>query len=81
MIFPSPELTKEWKDWARALIKVLSSSQQQQTTSVHSYTVATVPAPQQDGQIVQISDETGGCTLATSLAGVWLRVSDGAPIG
>lgn len=43
-----------------------------------SYTVATVPAATAAGQLIYVSDETGGATLAFSDGTDWRRVADRA---
>jgi len=45
-----------------------------------SYTVATVPSAAQPGQMIFISDETGGATMAFSDGTNWRRITDRAVI-
>jgi hypothetical protein len=49
----------------------------QSALNVTIYTVATVPtATDNEGQIIYVSDETGGATLAFSDGTDWRRVQD-----
>lgn len=42
------------------------------------YTVATLPSDVSEGQVIYVSDETGGATLAFSDGTNWRRVTDRA---
>jgi hypothetical protein len=45
-----------------------------------SFTVATVPSAAQPGQMIYVSDETGGATMAFSDGSNWRRITDRAVI-
>lgn len=45
-----------------------------------SFTVETVPSPVQPGQMIYVSDETGGATMAFSDGANWRRITDRAVI-
>lgn len=80
MIWPSPTNYSDWKAWAVQLLKILQRTDEKPVAKTRIYTVADVPPPIEDGMVIGVSDEIGGSTLAFSLNGEWLRVSDGAPI-
>lgn len=44
--------------------------------SAKAYTVATLPSAEVAGQIIYVSDESGGAVLAFSDGTDWLRVTD-----
>ena len=45
-----------------------------------SFTVATVPSATQPGQMIYVTDETGGSTIAFSDGSNWRRIQDRAII-
>ena len=80
MIWPNPATYKDWKDWAQKLISNLSTTQEATVAETIGYTVAKAPPPLKDGQIIFVTNEVGGATLAVAHQGIWKRVKDGAAI-
>lgn len=77
----SEDITKEVQDWFDDLEIQLNERLLGPAIIFESYTVATVPEADENGNgVIIVSDEAGGRTLATSDGTNWRRVSDGAII-
>ena len=64
----APADIREWHRWF-------------QTAFRHNYTVETVPdASVSEGDVIYVSNESGGAVLAFSDGNQWLRVNDRVPI-
>ena len=74
-------LELEWDAFFAALLNAVNAVSQGSRVQTKSYTVAGVPsAADNTGQIIFVSDESGGPTIAFSNGTNWLRVIDGATI-
>jgi hypothetical protein len=66
----------EWvRRAATAINQMLSAN-----PTAKSYTVATLPSADPEGQIIYVSDEAGGAVLAFSDGTDWRRVTDRAVV-
>jgi hypothetical protein len=66
-------------DWIRRAAGAINSLIKPEAT-VNSYTVATLPSAATPAQIIYVSDETGGATLAFSDGSDWRRAQDRAVV-
>lgn len=64
----------------RELIQHASSINELVSFIAPDYTVATLPAATSVGQVIYVSDETGGATLAFADGSDWRRVQDRAVV-
>ena len=76
MKLPDPLLYGTWKEWANMLVAVLRQSLAQTSVTLPSYKVADVPAALQAGQLIYVTNETGGAVPAFSDGTDWRRVTD-----
>jgi len=86
-MIPNPEVHREWSGWARAVQQILtpmlqslevSFFRQGNVLSVARYAVAGLPSAARSGQIIYVTNETGGAVLAFSDGTNWRRVTDRA---
>ncbi len=76
-IFPDPTFYRTWQLWAAKLNKLLEDTSSQ-TVEIVSYTVATLPSAALPVNIISVTDEVGGATLAFNDGTNWRRVQDRA---
>lgn len=88
-MIPEPRSYPTWQSWAasaqRVLIPFMTEARavffrQGQIARVGSFAVANLPSATTPGQIIYVSDETGGATLAFSDGTNWRRVQDRAVV-
>lgn len=84
--YPSPDFyatqLKEmgWLAWARRLITTLKEEGVNTTPTLPRYTVLTLPKAVEPGQLIYVTDETGGAVPAFSDGADWRRVTDRAVV-
>lgn len=75
--------------WAQRVVQIINPFmtrvesaffRQGRIPKVASFTVATVPSATEPGQIIYVSDETGGAVIAFSDGTNWRRVTDRAVV-
>jgi hypothetical protein len=74
---PSGKTPQQLWQWATELIDQLRKVR---STDLPSYTVATAPDVSPAGQLIFVTDETGGAVVAFSDGTDWRRVTDRAVI-
>lgn len=88
MSIPNPQ-GMLMEQWALRVVQIINPFmtrvenaffRQGRIPKVASFTVATVPDATEPGQIIYVSDETGGATLAFSDGSDWRRVQDRAVV-
>lgn len=78
-MIPRPELHRDLRSWARALVLWLSRLTERNPVALPHYSKTNLPRAEA-GLLIFVTDDVGGPVVAYSDGTTWRRVSDGAPI-
>lgn len=79
MILSIPFTATSMPEWVRKAANAINQLIDREATA-NSYTVATLPDVDPEGQIIFVSDEAGGGVIAFSDGTDWRRVTDRAVV-